>query len=319
MRKTKPPIQLPAEQIKTFRYGKLEGRIAHFKYSGKSKSSETFVVISGHHTSHERMASFAQFLAGYGEVYAIDVPGFGGMGSFDRINKPIDLDSYAEYLYTILKTHKLNKNTSIFAVSLGGQIVTRMLQRYPESQSWLRRVVGFVTFAAGKDMHLSLPYKLAIQIPARIGSTKLGAKMIDVFVFNPVVLRGMLRIFSLFKKKMKASTAEFRKKSLQMEYFLWRVNDSRTQAKTTLMMLFGDLRRYSEELIDVEMHNILTKHDQYVDEKEVNKTFRDLYRSYTPHYLELDVHMPSMIADKSEVAAMFDRQMIDAIMNPKES
>ena len=81
-----------------------------------------------------------------------------------------------------------------------------------------------------------------------------------------------------------------------------------------MMMFSDDLRNRSQDLINVPMHNVITKEDQYFDDKEVNKTMRDLYSNYTPHYLASNVHMPSMVADKSEVVTMFDQSMIDEIM-----
>ncbi len=319
MKRPTPPISIPVKNIKHIHYSGLSGRIAHYPATNKKHKDRNFVIVSGHHTSHERMVSFILFLADYGNVYSIDTPGFGGMDSFKKIKKPINFDSYGEYLYTILKTQKLTKNVTIFAVSIGGQYVTRMLQMYPETEAWLDRVIGFVTFGAGKDFHLKPAYKIPVTILAFIGSNPILRVIPWLLFFNRFSLGIMLRVFSIFKKKMKTGDGDLKKQFRQMEYYHWVINDQYTQAITTRMMFFDDLRRYTERVIRVPMFNILTKHDQYVDHKEVNKTMRDLYDNYKPLYLELGVHMPSMIADKREVAKLFDDEMINEIMNSSKT
>lgn len=318
MKKIQPPITIPAKNITHIHYSGLSGRIMHIPSTVK-KNKKRFVLIAGQHTSHERTLAFAEFLADYGDVYAIDMPGFGGMASFKRIGKDINFDNYAEYLYTVLKTQKLTKNVTIFAISIGGQFVTRMLQRYPESEKWLDRVVGFVTFGAPKDFKMKLEYKIPASLFVEPARFLPGRIILKTLVFNRFSIRAALWVTSKFKKKMQADEAELKQMMVQMERYHWGVNDLQTWGQTAHMMFTDDLRKHSDQPIRVPMHNILTRDDQYFDPKEVNKTMRDLYADYTPHYLALDVHMPSFISNKEQITSLFEPEAIGGIIGTKES
>lgn len=296
--------------------GGLRGRLV--KYESQTTGNNKFLIVSGHHTAHERMISFAEFLADYGDVYMVDLPGFGGMDSFRKIGKSISYDNYAEFLYTILKTQKLTKDVTVFSVSVGTQFVTRLFQKYPESQKWVSQSIGFVGFGAAKDFAMGGIYKFIILIYATLASTRVGALLAKIILLNRYSLKAAMTLFSKFKSKMKTDDTALRKMFIQMEVYLWIVNDMRTQSLTTLMMFNTDLRKYSDDLITVPFHNIVTKEDQYFDTKEINKTFRDMYTMYKPHYLEMGAHMPSMIADKAAVAKLFNQQIIDEIIGVKE-
>jgi len=313
----KPPIKIPAKNLKSIRYSGLKGRIVH--YPATTKAKQTFVIIAGQHGSHERMLSFIEFLADYGDVYSIDMPGFGGMNSFASIGKPISHESYAEYLYAVLKTQKLTSNITIFAVSIGGQFATRMMQMYPDSQKWVKTFVGFVTFGAGKDFCMKHPYRGIARALAVANSNPISLPIFKLLVFNRLSVRAFLHVFSLFKRKMKSNDPAMRKKSIEMEFYHWMMNDRRTHAKTTLLAFNEDLRVKTDELIKVPMRHILTANDQYVDDKEVNKTFRDLFSNYTPHYLTLGVHMPSAMGGKADIAKLFSQELIDEIIDVKGS
>lgn len=312
-RKPMPPFEISSEHITNININGLKGRIAYFKAENKKNSGERFVIVSGMHTTHERMLGFANFLRNYGDVYLIDMPGFGGMDSFKKIGKDITFENFGDYLYTVLKTQKLTDNVTIFCVSVGGQFVTRMLQMHPDSQLWVKKVIGFVTFGAGKDFHMSRYYMWMVRIMSKISSTWLGAQLFKLIAINRFSLNIMIWLFGKFKKKMQSADKSIQKKHQAMEIYLWLINDRRTHARVADRMFTRDLRRESDELIKVPMHNILTHDDQYLSHKEVNKTFRDLYENYTPHYLSLDVHMPSTV-EVDDVKDMFSDKMIKDIL-----
>ena len=309
-RKPQAPVTIPAKQIKHINYSGLKGRIVHVPANKKTKRD--LIFVAGQHSSHERMYPFAEFLADYANVYMIDVPGFGGMKSFKAIGKKITYDNYADYLYTVLKTQRLNKNLIFFGTSLGGQFITRMLQKHPDTQKWSLAFIGSVSFIAAKDFYIKQPYRFMLEWFARLSITKPGLLFTKIWR-NRLVIPLMLSFFARFKKKMRLGDAEKRRKHLQMEKHLWTTNDAETHGRSAVMFFNEDLRTYSDELIHVSAHNILTKDDQYFNYKEVNKSFRDVFDQYTPHYLSWSVHMPSMIEDKAEVAKMIEPKIIDAI------
>ena len=316
MKKLKPPISVTADKVTTFRYGKLKGKIAYYK--GTAKNKQRIVLLGGVHSSHERTDPFSSYLKRYGDVYAIDVPGFGEMGSFTKIGKDISYDSYGEFLYTVLKTQKLTKDVMIFTVSIGGQFVTRMLQMYPETHQWISKVIGFVTFGSSKDFNIKQPKWTYFNLLVRTASYRPVAWVMEKTFFSRVGIWLFVNISAQFRPKVKSADPELYKKRIKMELYLWNSNDHHTHAATARMMFDTDLRKFSDELIPVPMHNVVTAEDQYVDNKEVKKTMRDLYSDYNHYEIEQDVHMPSLIANDEEVAKMFDDSIVTGIMGPKE-
>lgn len=310
--KPKPPVTFPEEFIEYVNYDGLRGRIITLPANNKRHSSD-LVLISGQHSAHERSQAFGEFLRDFGTVHLIDLPGFGGMDSFVKAGKPISYDSYAEYLYTVLKSRGLTNNVTIFAVSIGSQFVTRMYQRFPKTQGWVDKNIAFVGFGAAKDFQMPWLAKTAITTLAIAGSTRLSARIIGTLFFNRFCLVLMMEVFSFVKRKMQSEDPAQAREMVAMEKYLWFTEDKYTHAKTTLMMFRQDLRQFSSAPITVELHNVLTSEDQYFNIKEVRKTFRDLYNNYHEHSIVLDMHMPSMLSSKDQVRAMFDDETIAKI------
>lgn len=310
--KPQSPIQIEEKYVKHINYSGLKGRIVTLPANNPSKKQD-IVLIAGHHTSHERMLAFGEFLRDFGDVHMIDLPGFGGMDNFLSIGKPINYESYAEYIYTILKTQKYTDNLLVFAVSIGSEFVTRMFQMYPDSQKWFKRYVAFVGFGAAKDFNIKPFPKTVYKIIATIASSRIGSFFAWLVFLNRLSLIPFMEIFGFFKRKMQSEDPAKKREMIKMEKYLWYVNDLRTQAITTKQMFSLDLRTTSKAAIDVEFHNIVTGDDQYFDVKEVRKTFRDLYNNYHEHTISLGVHMPSMLDGKEQVASLFDKNMIQRI------
>lgn len=274
------------------------------KDGGKRK----IVFIHGQHAALERFYSTLQFLNDYGEVYMPDMPGHGGMTSFYKIGKKPTYDAYADFLYTYFKSQNLTKDVTVIANSRGLQNMTRMYQKYPDSQRWIGLNIGLAGFGAGSDFHLKKPLKYFIYGISYPSATYIGSKIIGGVVFNRLSLKLMIAIFKRFKAKMQSDDTNLREDMVRMEQYLWFVNDHRTHAATALAMFKDDLRNYSDEKIKLTLHNVVTAHDQYFDNKRVEKTCRDLYEGYEASPLDLKIHTPSMIATKEDVAAVIPEQ-----------
>lgn len=307
----KPAIEIPSQFIKPIDYSGLTGRLLHLP-APKNKT-KVIVALSGQHASHERMWAIAQLLNEYGEVYLPDMPGFGGMTSFYKIGKKPTLDNYADYLYTFLRSHKLTKDIWFFANSFGSQVMTRMLQKYPQTRDWVHTPIAFVGFAAGTNFAVSKRYKAWLYALIYPASTRLGAFLINAIVFNPISLKIMLFFFSRAKAKMQSDDENLKQDMVRMEAYLWTTNDHRTHAATAITMFRDDLRRYSHEKIPHTIHNIMTESDQYFDNKRVKNTFLELYDGYQAYELDLPVHAPSLIADKEQVRAMLSEETLQLL------
>jgi len=306
----KPPIKVPSRHLRRININKLRGRLLYLPAKKQTKYPKKIVMLAGQHAAHERLYAVAQVLNDYGEVYSPDLPGFGGMTSFYKIGKQPTYDNYADYLYTFLKANRLTEDVWFFSWSFGAQVMTRMFQKYPHTQQWVKTPIAFVGFARGSDFNVSRWYKtwlFALIYPA---STKWGARLLQAVAFNKFTIKFVMTIFSLTKAKMQNDNGNLRRDMKKMEEYLWTVNDRRTHAATAVMMFHSDLTRYSDDKIDLKLHNIITDSDQYFDNRRVKASFEKIYMGYKAYGIDLRVHTPSMIADKQEVQDMLSEEVI---------
>lgn len=275
----------------------------------KKFRNKKIVLIHGQHAAIERYYSMCEFLNDYGEVIMPDLPGFGGMSSFYQIGLKPSYDNYADYLYTFLKTQELTEDIWLVGNSFGAQCMTRMLQKYPDSQAWIRQPIAVAGFAAGSNFHVSNKFRFLLFPLIYVGQTRLGSSLIKLVAFNRFSLNLMINVFSRFKAKMQNDDQNLKSDMMAMEKYLWSVNDKRTHAKTAIMMFRYDLTRYSSKKIKHKLHNLITDHDQYFDNQSVEESFRKLYLGYETSLLNLKIHNPSMIADKQAVSELLSEEV----------
>jgi pimeloyl-ACP methyl ester carboxylesterase len=298
-------MEQPQKSVAALYIHGLRGRMA--EWHGQPAAQQKILLVAGIHTSLERMDSTGQFLSDYGHVTMFDLPGIGGMDSFYRIGLQPSLDNYADYLYTAIKSVKLDKRIKIVAMSFGFLVVTRMLQRHPDSKRWIAGIVSFVGFGQASDFKSSRLRQVLYTAVAAPLSTSLGAKLARLLAFNPVSLSVMFRIFMLFNPKYKHALAGDWRKSLRMEHELWRSNDARTR-----FYLYWLFQRFSlvkgATQIDMALHNMSTPIDQYLDHNRVRDTLSSLYSEVSSSSANLDVHAPSIMGDVQEMRRVFSTE-----------
>ncbi len=300
-------LTIPKKYISNISIGGLNGRM--LKIPTQSKSDKEILLLYGVHSSLERMYSNAQFHSRYGNVTMPDMPGLGGMDSFYKIEREPDLDAYADYLYTFIKTHKLDrKKIRVVAMSFGFLAVTRLLQKYPEMVDNTEFVVSFVGFGRSSDFAYPTLQKGPIKLGMKFGSTKAGSKFIRVFVFNKLSLQIMFSFFRLFNPKYKHENQSARKEATSMELDLWTKNDTRTRFYTYRLLSDFDLTK-NQEIIKLTEHNLTTENDQYFDAKRVKKTLKKLYVRNHEYKASMPLHAPSIIGTEDEVAKIFPAPM----------
>ena len=298
-------IQIPKKHLKSIEYNGLSGRLLHLP----SKKKKTIIFLGGLHASQERLYGITTWLNRYGEVYAPDLPGFGGMDSFYKIGLKPTADNYADYLHHFFAVHHLDKDLILVGNSLGFQFFTTMLSRYPSDKDKFSKAIGLVAFADADNFNLPRSKRIFLWFITTLGKTKLGGAFFRYIVFNRVGLFIMLRTFEKFKAKMKSEDAEHRKEILDMETHLWLVNDPRTHGATAKDMFKRNLTPLFPSPIDLGMVNIVTENDQYVDNKKVEKSFNRIFDSYSAYPLKLKVHAPSVIGDADEIDKMMPSQV----------
>ncbi len=306
-------IKIPTNEILPLNLGGLKGRM--LKLEPRSNSDADLLLIYGVHASLERMYSTAQFHSNYGRVWMPDMPGFGGMDSFYKVGLLPSIESYADYLYTVVKAYKLDKKRlRIFAMSFGFLSVTRMLQKHPELSDDVEFVISFVGFGRTSDFSLDTFEKFYTKPLLKLASTKLGSALISTLVFNRVSLRFMFKMFKYLNPnpKYRHETPEKELEAIEMELDLWTMNDARTKFYTYQVLSNFDLTKETRK-IDLPLHDLTTPTDQYFDHKAVNKTLSKLYDEYNSHTAKLELHAPSVIGDEKTVSKIYPDEIKDLL------
>lgn len=298
-------IEIPENDLLPLEVGGLKGRL--LKLSAKESEDKNILLVYGVHSSMERMYTTAKFHNRYGKVWMPDLPGFGGMDSFYKIGREPDLDSYADYLYTFIRTYKLDKKKiRIVAMSFGFLVVTRMLQKYPQLHDNIEFVVSFVGFGKTEDFSVDTFKKPIIKISLKLSNTKLGSWLIGTLLFNKVSLRVMFKLFRLFNPnpKYRHDSKREQDQATEMELELWSNNDARTKFYTYKVLSDFDLTK-GQKPLPLDLYDIVTPTDQYFDSKSVNRTLSQLYRSSVMYMANLRLHAPSVIGDEEVVAKIY--------------
>src|SRR5688572_21813168 len=97
----------PVEYVQPLLMNGLSGRMLYIP--AKNSKKRQMLVISGQHTSIERMEALAHELAKYGTVTVPDLPGFGGMEPLYKLGVKPDLDTMADYLASFIKLRYMRK------------------------------------------------------------------------------------------------------------------------------------------------------------------------------------------------------------------
>lgn len=300
-------VSIPHQYISRFSLNGLDGRRLQLP-TARSDQSQPILLIYGIHSSLERMYSTADFLSDLGPVTMIDLPGIGGMDSFYSIGLKPTLDTYADYLYSALKSLKLGDGVRVVAMSFGFLVVTRMLQKHPDSQAWFDDVISFVGFGRTSDFN-DYKRKHRNYLPlSNIFSTSFGGWVVRRIVFNPVSLRLMFSIFRTFNPKYKHGMATDPEGSLAMELDLWQKNDARTRFGLYKLIFDFDLTRGKTQPIMVPLHDMTTPSDQYFNSAKVSETLRLLYAKVSRSTANMPLHAPSIIGDKQAVNKVFSEE-----------
>jgi len=145
--------KVPADYILPLYMNGLAGRMLRLPAKGGYKREILFVY--GQHSSLERWWGLAQALNEVGAVTMPDLPGLGGMTSLYKIDQQASIDNLADYLASFMKLRYKNKKITVFGMSLGFVIVTRMLQKYPHMTDKIDKLVSIVGFAHHTDFKFS--------------------------------------------------------------------------------------------------------------------------------------------------------------------
>ncbi|MBA2279053.1 alpha/beta hydrolase [Candidatus Saccharibacteria bacterium] len=311
MRKEFPRI--PEDYVMPLNMNGLKGRMLRMP-PPKNKKREVLLVY-GHHSSLERMYSFAQVINDYAGVTMPDLPGFGGMDSFYKINEKPDLNTMADYVASIVRLRFKNKKFTIAGISYGFIVVTRMLQRYPDIAKQVDDLVSVVGFAHHEDFIFSSTRKTLYRAGTKFFSHKVPAVLFRNIFLQPIILRALYSKTHNAKHKFEGLEGQERQILTDFEVYLWRINDLRTHMATNHSFLVFDNCR---QKIDVHVWHISVKADNYFDSHVVEQHMRVIFSGFTDCPSTVKKHMPNVIAGKKEAARIMPRP-IRQLLNKQPS
>lgn len=286
-----------ADYIVPLNMNGLTGRML----SMPSPKKREILLIYGHHASLERMFGVAEALSQYGHVTMPDLPGFGGMQSFYKIGLSPTLDNFADYLAAFIKLRYRGKRVSIFAMSFGFAVVTKMLQRYPELCKKVDLLVSIVGFVHKEDFKFKRRNFVLMRSVAWFFSGRFTAWFGRYIVLRPTFIRWAYLAVAEKHTKLKDADIEEREKRINFEIGLWHKNDVRTHMKTTQAMFKLDL---CNRQVKLPVYHISVEPDRYFDNNVVEQHMRVIFSDFTGAKTKMSGHAPTVIATASE-AAMF--------------
>jgi pimeloyl-ACP methyl ester carboxylesterase len=260
-------LRNPVDYIVPLSINGLDGRMLHVPAATKTKDREILLVY-GHHAMIERWWGLVENLHEYGTVTMPDLPGFGGMDSFYKINRQPDIDAFADYLAAFIKLRYKRKRITIIGISFGFVVVTRMLQKYPELADRVDVLVSIIGFMHKDDFVYSSRRRQFFTRATRLFAARPVPFLIRYIGLNKYLLRLLYAKLPQSKLQMlEVSEAEFME-SVEFETKLWQINDVRTHFLTTSEFLELDNCKIK---VDLPVHHVTSAKDQYFNNEIVEQ------------------------------------------------
>lgn len=294
--------QNPADYIVPLDINGLEGRMMRVPAPGtKQAAGKEIMLVYGHHAMLERWWSLVQNLNQYGAVTMPDLPGFGGMDSFNKIGIYPDVDAFADYLAAFVKLRYRRKKVTIVAISFGFVIATRMLQRYPELTKKVNLMVSLVGFMHKDDFVYTPGQQKRYRRFTRLFATRPFAVFIRRALLNKLMLTTLYARLPNSRRRMIEITPEQFKANMALEVKMWQANDVRTHWLTTSQFFKID---NCQKKIDLPVHHVASKADHYFDNQLVKQHMLVTFSDYHRYVMNSKAHTPSIMADKKEAGVM---------------
>ena len=307
----KENLKGPADYIAPLNINGLEGRMLHMP-APKNRNREILLVY-GHHAMIERWWGLVENLNDFGAVTMPDLPGFGGMDSFYKIGRQPDIDAFADYLAAFIKLRYKRKRVTIFGISFGFVIVTRMLQRYPELVKKVDVLVAMVGFMHRDDFLFSDRQQAVFRITSRLFAARPVAFIIRYGGLNkPVVHFFTKRLPNSKKRFIEVSPEEFNE-TVDFDVKIWQANDVRTHWYTTGKFLNVD---NCGKKIDLPVYHIVSTSEHYFDNETVKQHMLIVFKDYHRYTAHSKAHTPDILANKSRMRVFVPPELRRILRKP---
>lgn len=275
--------------------------------SSNPKKTKEILLIYGHHTSIERMIGVAEYLSRYGKVTIPDLPGFGGMDSFYKIGKKPSIDNMADYLASFIKFRYKNQRFTLIGMSYGFLVVTKMLQKYPELSVKVDLLCSMAGFVHKNDFRFKKLNFYGMKIGSWFFSRYLTAAFLKNFIFKDRMIRlGYKFIEPKFvgaeQTKIRQAEEEDRRKRIDFEIHLWKVNDARTYMFVGYDMFSANLLG---QRVALPVYHVAADNDRYFDNVLVEQHMRTIFTDFKMLPIHPNAHATSVIATAKEAGEFF--------------
>jgi pimeloyl-ACP methyl ester carboxylesterase len=286
-----------SDHIESLYINGLYGRM--LRAPSRTTKKREILLVYGHHSSIERMSGFIEELTKYGNVTLPDLPGFGGMESFYKINEKPTLDNLADYLAAFVKLRYKRRRLTILGMSMGFLITTKMLQKYPELANKVDLLVSVVGFAHKDDFLLPKRVRWPLRVTASLFSNKYPAWFMKTFILRSPVIKGTYALVADKHSKLKDAAEEERRQRVEFEIGLWKQNDIRTYMDTTITMLNANV---CDQQIPLPVHHVAVDVDRYFDNHRVEQHFAVIYQQVYVINATIQAHAPTVVATAKDAA-----------------
>jgi pimeloyl-ACP methyl ester carboxylesterase len=275
----------------------LSGRM--IRLAPPAGKKREILLISGQHTSIERIYGLAEYLHRYGGVTSPDLPGHGGMTAFYKIGEKPTLDNMADYLATFIKLrYKKNQHFKVIAISYGFAVVTRMLQRYPELAKRVDLLVSLSGFTHKDDFRWKRHNFYALYSLSWLLSKRLPAFIARFTAVRAPVIRALYGIAETKHPKLKGAESEERDKRIDFEIKLWKINDFRTWTYSCLTLFRLKLTGLH---VDLPVYHVSVDSDHYFSQVLVESHMRQIFKDFELVKTKLPAHAPTVLATPKDV------------------
>jgi pimeloyl-ACP methyl ester carboxylesterase len=293
----------PEDFIVPLNMNGLKGRMLYAPTKNKKHNRE-ILVIYGHHAMLERWWGLVENLQAYGNVCMPDLPGFGGMDSLYKIGRKPDFDAYADYLAAFIKLRYKRRRVSIYAISFGFVIITRMLQKYPELSNKIDILVSSVGFMKYDDFHWKPWKRFIFKMIARFFATRGMSFLIRYVGLNKFVIKTLTQTLPHSKHRfIEVTPLEF-EETMNFEVKLWHANDVRTHWATTRQFLTLD---NTKKRVNLPVYHITSETDHYFNNISVEQHMRGVFKDYKSFIMNTKAHTPHVTADKKAMTVMLPK------------
>ena len=287
-------------QYQPYVYKTLTGRYAHWP-AQSATAKRTFVLIYGQHATLERIQPIAESLAAYGDVYAVDTPGFGGMDASYKIREYPSLDFLGGHLQHFINTRiPADRLLTFLGISFGFQVVANMLANDQIISKRTEQVISFVGFPTYKDFSMPLSYK-GFYLLAAFGRNRVGSSILRG-VMRPAFMKSVYFLARPVNVKYKSLDKKEAATYVGEQTWLWMVNDHRTHAATAWDFWFkNDLTNLK---IDADAVHIGVPRDHLLKNTQIAQELKGMFRNLEAMELNLANHAPLDVDTADKVSAL---------------